>query len=104
MVSPETKTMVDRCNKCGLCIPSCPVYQQILTEAASPRGRVQLVKSILEEKVPLSQRAREIILTCLLCESCVVNCPSGVRHDRLFTEFRGELVKEYGLDWKKRFL
>ncbi len=104
MVSQETKTMVDRCNKCGLCIPSCPVYQQILTEAASPRGRVQLVKNILEEKVPLSQRGKEIILTCLLCESCVVNCPSGVRHDRLFTEFRGELVKEYGLDWKKRLL
>ena len=104
MNKQETKDMVDRCNKCGLCIPSCPVYQQVLTEAASPRGRVQLVKNYLEGNLSLSKRAKEIILTCLLCESCVVNCPSGVRQDHLFTDFREELVKEYGLDWKKRLI
>ncbi len=104
MGTQETKDMVDRCNKCGLCIPSCPVYQQLLTEAASPRGRVQLVKNFLEGNVSLSPRAKEIILTCLLCESCVVNCPSGVRLDNLFTDFREELVKQYGLDWKKRLI
>jgi len=104
MDTQETKAMVDRCNKCGLCIPSCPVYQQVLTEAASPRGRVQLVKNFLEGNVSLSRRAKEIILTCLLCESCVVNCPSGVRSDLLFTDFRDELVKQYGLEWKKRLL
>ncbi|MGE5254451.1 MAG: 4Fe-4S dicluster domain-containing protein, partial [Planctomycetaceae bacterium] len=69
MARQEIKDMVDRCNKCGLCIPSCPVYQQLLTEAASPRGRVQLVKNFLEGNVSLSPRAKEIILTCLLCES-----------------------------------
>jgi glycolate oxidase iron-sulfur subunit len=104
MDTQEAKAMVDRCNKCGLCIPSCPVYQQVLTEAASPRGRVQLVKNFLEGNISLSQRAKEIILTCLLCESCVVNCPSGVRLDNLFTDFREELVKQYGLEWKKRLL
>ena len=104
MNKQETKDMVDRCNKCGLCIPSCPVYQQVLTEAASPRGRVQLVKNYLEGNISLSRRAKEIILTCLLCESCVVNCPSGVRQDRLFTDFREELVRQYGLDWKKRLI
>jgi len=104
MAKQEIKDMVDRCNKCGLCIPSCPVYQQLLTEAASPRGRVQLVENFLEGNVSLSPRAKEIILTCLLCESCVVNCPSGVRLDHLFTDFREELVKQYGLDWKKRLI
>jgi len=104
MAKQEIKDMVDRCNKCGLCIPSCPVYQQLLTEAASPRGRVQLVKNFLEGNVSLSRRAKEIILTCLLCESCVANCPSGVRLDDLFTDFREELVKQYGLDWKKRLI
>ena len=100
----ETKDMVDRCNKCGLCISACPVYQQMLTEAASPRGRVQLVKNFLEGNVPLSKRLKEIILTCLLCETCMVNCPSGVRHDQVFTDLREELVKQYGLNWKKRLL
>jgi glycolate oxidase iron-sulfur subunit len=100
----ETKAMVDRCNKCGLCTSSCPVYQQVLIEAANPRGRIQLVKYFLEGKVPLSKRFKEIILTCLLCETCVVNCPSGVRHDQVFNNLRAELVGKYGLNWKKRLL
>jgi len=104
MDTQEIKAMVDRCNKCGLCIPSCPVYQQVLTEAASPRGRVQLAKNFLEGALPLTKRAKEIILTCLLCESCVVNCPSGLRHDHLFADLRAELVRHYGLGWKKRLL
>jgi glycolate oxidase iron-sulfur subunit len=100
----ETRELVDRCNKCGLCIPACPVYQQLLMEAASPRGKVQLVKSFLEGEVQLSKRFKEIILTCLLCENCVVNCPSGVRHDHVFTDLRTELVKKHGLNWKKKLL
>ena len=100
----ETKDMVYRCNKCGLCISTCPVYQQILMEAASPRGKVQVIKNYLEGNLELSKRFKEIILTCLLCENCVVNCPSGVRHDHVFTDLRGELVRRYGLDWKKRLI
>ena len=100
----ETRELVDRCNKCGLCIPACPVYQQVLMEAASPRGKVQLVKSYLEGDVELSKRFKEIILTCLLCENCVVNCPSGVRHDHVFTDLRTALIKKHGLSWKKQII
>jgi glycolate oxidase iron-sulfur subunit len=100
----KTKAMVDRCNKCGLCTSACPVYQQVLIEAANPRGRIQLVKYFLEGKASLSKRFKEIILTCLLCETCVVNCPSGIRHDQVFNDMRAELVKQYGLDWKKRLV
>jgi glycolate oxidase iron-sulfur subunit len=100
----ETRELVDRCNKCGLCIPACPVYQQVLMEAASPRGKVQLVKSFLEGDVELSKRFKEIILTCLLCENCVVNCPSGVRHDQVFTDLRTALIKKHGLNWKKQII
>ena len=100
----ETKKLVDRCNKCGLCTMACPVYKEVLIEAANPRGRIQLVKYFLEGKIPLTKRFKEIILTCLLCETCVVNCPSGVRHDQIFNDLRAELTKKYGLDWKKRFV
>ena len=99
-----TKAMVDRCNKCGLCTSACPVYRQVLIEAANPRGRIQLVKNYLEGNIPLTKRFREIILTCLLCENCMVNCPSGVRHDQVFNALRAELVATYGLDWKKRLI
>ncbi len=100
----ETRELVDRCNKCGLCIPACPVYQQVLMEAASPRGKIQLVKSFLEGDVELSKRFKEIILTCLLCENCVVNCPSGVRHDHVFTDLRTALIQKHGLNWKKQLI
>ena len=100
----KTKAMVDRCNKCGLCTTACPVYQQVLIEAANPRGRIQLVKYFLEGKTPMTKRFKEIIQTCLLCETCVVNCPSGIRHDQVFNDIRAELVDQYGLDWKKRFV
>jgi len=100
----ETRELVDRCNKCGLCIPACPVYQQVLMEAASPRGKVQLVRSFLEGDVELSKRFKEIILTCLLCENCVVNCPSGVRHDHVFTDLRTLLIQKHGLNWKKKLI
>ena len=100
----KTRAMVDRCNKCGLCTTACPVYQQVLIEAANPRGRIQLVKYFLEGKTPMTKRFKEIIQTCLLCETCVVNCPSGIRHDEVFNDIRAELVNQYGLDWKKRFV
>ncbi len=100
----KTKAMVDRCNKCGLCTTACPVYQQVLIESANPRGRIQLVKYFLEGKVPMTKRFKEIIQTCLLCETCVVNCPSGIRHDQVFADMREELVKQYGLDWKKQLV
>ena len=100
----KTQAMVDRCNKCGLCTTACPVYQQVLIEAANPRGRIQLVKYFLEGKTPMTKRFKEIIQTCLLCETCVVNCPSGIRHDQVFSDMRAELVDQYGLDWKKRNL
>jgi glycolate oxidase iron-sulfur subunit len=73
-------------------------------EAASPRGKVQLVKSFLEGDLELSKRFKEIILTCLLCENCVVNCPSGVRHDHVFTDLRTALIKKHGLSWKKQII
>jgi glycolate oxidase iron-sulfur subunit len=73
-------------------------------EGASPRGKVQLVKNYLEGNLELSKRFREIVLTCLLCENCVVNCPSGVQHDHVFIDLRGELVRRYGLDWEKRLI
>jgi len=73
-------------------------------EEASPRGKVQLAKHFLEGKLNLSKRFKEILMTCLLCEACVVNCPSGVRHDQVFAGLRSQLVTEYGVGWKKRLL
>ncbi len=104
MALQETKDIAYRCNKCGLCISTCPVYQQLLMEEASPRGKVQLAKHFFEGNLDLSKRFKEILMTCLLCETCMVNCPSGVQHDKIFTDLRSQLVRQYGVGWKKRLL
>jgi glycolate oxidase iron-sulfur subunit len=75
-----------------------------MVEQASPRGKIQLAKQVLAGNLSLSKRFKEILTTCLLCETCVVNCPSGVRHDQVFTDLRSQLVQEHGIGWKKRFL
>lgn len=104
MALQEIQDIAYRCNKCGLCISTCPVYQQLLMEEASPRGKVQLAKHFFEGNLNLSKRFKEILMTCLLCETCMVNCPSGVQHDQIFAELRSQLVRQYGVGWKKRLL
>lgn len=102
----NTKILAEvyNCIKCGICLNPCPVYKQKLLEAASPRGKVQLVRNILEGKLQPSENFMRILFTCLLCETCTVNCPSGLSIDQVLKAMRREIVKKYGLPWKKKFL
>lgn len=104
ILSPETAENIHHCNKCGLCMAACPVYKELLVESASPRGKVQLSKHLLEGNLEISPRIKEILSKCLLCGSCVAACPSGVQGDRLFSGFRWRVTRRYGVDWKKRVL
>jgi len=83
---------------------ACPVYKELLVESASPRGKVQLSRHMLEGDLDISPRVKEILSKCLLCGSCVAACPSGVQGDRLFSGFRWRATQRYGVDWKKRLL
>jgi glycolate oxidase iron-sulfur subunit len=102
MIAKELREEVYNCIKCGLCMSSCPVYKQLHYESVSPRGKVQLIKKILEGKLEPSENFRRILLTCLLCETCSVNCPSGLKVDRLMKAMRAELLNKFGLPWQKK--
>jgi len=104
MIARELKEEVYNCIKCGLCLTPCPVYKQLYYEAASPRGKVQLIKSILEGKLEPSKNFHRLLFTCLLCETCTVNCPSGLKVDRLMKAMRAELMDTFGLPWQKQTL
>ena len=104
LLSEATQEHIFHCNKCGLCLAACPVYKELLLESASPRGKVQLTKHVLEGDLDLSPRMREILSHCLLCGSCVPACPSGVHGDRLFSGMRWRATQRYGIEWKKRVL
>jgi glycolate oxidase iron-sulfur subunit len=104
LLSDRTKENIYHCNKCGLCLADCPVYKEVLVESASPRGKVQLSRHILEGDLKLSPRMKEILSKCLLCGSCVAACPSGVHGDQLFSGLRWRATQQYGVDWRKRLL
>ncbi|WP_424950677.1 glycolate oxidase subunit GlcF [Deinococcus sp.] len=79
---------VDACVHCGFCLPACPTYQVLGDEMDSPRGRIILMKEVLEGELPLYQ-ATPYLDRCLGCVGCVTACPSGVPYGELITSFRG---------------
>jgi len=104
MIAKELREEVHNCIKCGLCMTPCPVYKQLYFEGASPRGKVQLIKKILEGKLEPSENFHRLLFTCLLCEACTVNCPSGLKVDRLMKAMRAEVLDQFGLRWQKKML
>ncbi len=79
---------VDACVHCGFCLPACPTYTLLGDEMDSPRGRIVLMKEVLEGNLPLEDAAPHLD-RCLGCQACVTACPSGVPYGELITSFRG---------------
>jgi glycolate oxidase iron-sulfur subunit len=78
---------VEACVHCGFCLPSCPTYQVLEDEMESPRGRIILMKEVLEGNLALAD-ATQHLDACLGCLACVSACPSGVQYGELLTPFR----------------
>jgi glycolate oxidase iron-sulfur subunit len=87
---PRTEAMakaIGSCVHCGFCLPTCPTYVTGGEEPHSPRGRIFLMKDVLEGTVGLEE-ALAPIDSCLGCQACVTACPSGVEYGELITAFR----------------
>ena len=78
---------IETCVHCGFCLPGCPTYVALGEEMDSPRGRIFLMKEVLEGELPVED-ALPYIDRCLGCLGCVTNCPSGVEFGELLTPFR----------------
>ncbi|MEW6719937.1 MAG: (Fe-S)-binding protein [Thermodesulfobacteriota bacterium] len=102
LFADNTKENIYHCIKCGLCMAHCPVYKELLTESATPRGKVQLSRELAEGNLDLAEEVKNAFFsTCLLCGGCVANCPSGVHGTHLYSGVRWRAVQRYGMDWKK---
>lgn len=84
---PAAARAVSACVHCGFCLPTCPTYNLLGEEMDSPRGRITLMKSVLEQRLPL-EAALPYVDRCLGCQACVTACPSGVRYADLLQPFR----------------
>ena len=84
----EAEEILRKCVHCGFCTATCPTYQLIGDELDGPRGRIYLIKQVLEGGQPTA-RTRLHLDRCLTCRSCETTCPSGVHYGRLVDIGRG---------------
>ena len=78
----EADEILRSCVHCGFCTATCPTYQILGSELDSPRGRIYLIKDLLEGK-QATDKTRLHLDRCLTCRACETTCPSGVRYGRL---------------------
>ena len=78
----EAKSIVGKCVHCGFCTATCPTYQLLGDELDGPRGRIYLMKQVLEGS-PVTESTRLHLDRCLTCRNCESSCPSGVTYGRL---------------------
>ncbi len=83
------------CVHCGLCTATCPTYQVLGDELDSPRGRIYLIKDMLEQGRPADARTVRHIDRCLSCLACMTTCPSGVQYRHLVDHAREYIEQTY---------
>ena len=86
---------VARCNRCGFCQSACPVRRVTGDEANVARGRIALVRAVIENKLPLNFAAREVLYDCLLCKACVSECFPKVPTPEIVVRARAELFDKF---------
>ena len=102
--SPKGKKAGDilrSCVHCGFCLATCPTYQLSGNELDSPRGRIYLIKSALENNA-VSQASIQYLDQCLTCRSCETTCPSGVKYGEL-VDLGREIVEPKRVWWQKLY-
>ncbi len=84
---------VTKCVHCGFCLPACPTYQELGSESESPRGRIVIMKEVLEGTLTVADAAPHVD-ACLGCLACEPACPSGVPYRDLISAYRAKTNPE----------
>jgi glycolate oxidase iron-sulfur subunit len=102
----EAEAILRSCVHCGFCTATCPTYQLLGDELDSPRGRIYLIKQLLEGQ-QVTEKTQQHLDRCLTCRACETTCPSGVRYSRLADigrELINQQVKRRTMPMMKRLL
>ncbi|MGO4437703.1 glycolate oxidase subunit GlcF [Rhizobium sp. RAF56] len=91
----ESEKILRRCVHCGFCTATCPTYVTLGNELDSPRGRIYLIKDMLENGRPADAEVVTHIDRCLSCLACVTTCPSGVDYMHLVDHARAHIEQTY---------
>jgi glycolate oxidase iron-sulfur subunit len=107
LLDPDTATSakaIRKCVHCGFCTATCPTYVLLGDERDSPRGRIYLMKEMLEREQRPTEEVVLHIDRCLSCLSCTTTCPSGVDYMHLVDHSRAYIERNYRRPWFDRLL
>lgn len=91
----ESEQILRKCVHCGFCTATCPTFVTLGDELDSPRGRIYLIKDMLENDQPATDRVVKHLDRCLSCLSCTTTCPSGVDYMHLIDNARAHIEETY---------
>jgi len=100
----EADKILRACVHCGFCTATCPTYVLLGDELDSPRGRIYLIKDMLENDRKPTQEVVKHVDRCLSCLACMTTCPSGVNYMHLVDQARAKVENEYSRPLSERFL
>lgn len=95
-------SVLQQCMHCGLCLPTCPTYDETKLERHSPRGRISLMRAIADGELELTKKFGEEMYYCLGCLACTTACPAGVNYAELFEVVRADIETSGVLNKPKR--
>lgn len=99
----EADSILRSCVHCGFCNATCPTYQELGDERNGPRGRIYLIKQLLETG-DISEKSQTHLDSCLTCRSCESTCPSGVQYGRLAEIGRGIMEEQLERPFQQKLL
>ena len=103
-LTARSNRILRACVHCGFCTATCPTYQILGDELDSPRGRIYLIKEMLESGRDADARTVTHLDRCLGCLSCMTTCPSGVDYMHLLDHARLHVERTYRRPWRDRAL
>lgn len=103
-LTARSNKVLRTCVHCGFCTATCPTYQVLGDELDSPRGRIYLIKEMLESGRDADEKTVRHLDRCLSCLSCMSTCPSGVNYMHLIDHARIHVEQTYRRPWRDRAL
>ena len=100
----ESEQILRKCVHCGFCTATCPTFVTLGDELDSPRGRIYLIKDMLENDKPATDKVVKHLDRCLSCLSCTTTCPSGVDYMHLIDNARAHIEETYDRPFADKWL
>src|SRR5882672_10826317 len=107
LADPDTREadkILRACVHCGFCTATCPTYVLLGDELDSPRGRIYLIREMLEKDKPPTADVVKHIDRCLSCLACMTTCPSGVNYMHLVDQARVRIERDFTRPLTERLL